>query len=287
MLWLLPIVAAGLLATPSVSQLQAVHARLYPAPKEPISIAGLPPGAAVDTVRTVDGLTLAGIEYPARDGKPVFLVFHGNESSAADTMRWFAPLLAKGYGLIAAEYREYSGNPGIASEAGLAMDADAFYARARQLAGTSRLIVVGHSLGAGVALGLARRKTSDALITIGAFTRLASMVPPASRSLVEDRYDNEGAIATLDEPLYLIHGTLDETVPFVQEAELANAAGKAGKAGASFVVADASHVPAGDVLAMIFVAIATKVAADGKKTEAVLPVSVSVVPFLRGSTLRR
>jgi fermentation-respiration switch protein FrsA (DUF1100 family) len=202
-----------LLAAPAAAQ---VHDRIYPAPNAPVSVEGLPAGATIDAVRTTDGLSLKGIEIAPRNGKPTLLVFHGNASSAMGSVRWFAPLIAEGYGVVAAEYREYSGNPGKADEAGLAADADAFYARARSLAGTGKLIVVGHSLGGGVAFGLATRQHLDALVTIGAFTRLRAMAPRLLRAAVPDAYDNEAAIAKLDEPLYMIHGTADDTVPWQQ-----------------------------------------------------------------------
>jgi fermentation-respiration switch protein FrsA (DUF1100 family) len=267
---------ALLLATPATAQ---VHGRIYPAPKEPLSIAGLPAAATIDTVQTADGLSLKGIEIAPRDGKPTLLAFHGNGSSAMRSMEWYAPLIAEGYGIVAAEYREYSGNPGMASEAGLAADADAFYARARELAGGGKLIIVGHSLGGGVAIGLATRRHADALVTIGAFTRLRDMVSKLLRAAVPNEYDNVAAVAKIDEPLYLIHGTADETVPWQMGEQLAKAAQAAHKAGAAFVIKDARHAPDGAVLAMILRAIVAKLDGDGATVKVTLPETVHLFPF--------
>ncbi|MDB5705122.1 MAG: alpha/beta hydrolase [Sphingomonas bacterium] len=181
--------------------------------------------------------------------------------------------------MVAAEYREYSGNPGKADEAGLAADADAIYARARSLAGTGKLIVVGHSLGGGVAFGLATRQHLDALVTIGAFTRLRAMAPRLLRAAVPDAYDNEAAIAKLDEPLYMIHGTADDTVPWQQGEELFKLAHAAGKSGAAFVIRDAGHAPDGAVLAMILRAIAAKLDGGGGMVNVTLPETVKLVPL--------
>ena len=269
---------AAILLLPMPARAQ-VHGRIYPAPTAPISITGLPAGAAIDTVQTGDGLTLRGIEIAPRAGKPTLLVFHGNEASAMGSIQWFAPLIAEGYGVVAAEYREYSGNPGKASEPGLAADADAFYARARLLAGSGPLIVVGHSLGGGVAFGLAMRQRLEALVTIGAFTNLRAMAPKLLRSLIADRYDNEAAVAALDEPWYQIHGTADETVPWQQGEVLAKLAAAGHKAGASFVIQGAGHAPDGAVLAMILRAIAAKLQGGGKAVSVTLPQMVRLVPF--------
>ena len=269
--------AAAVVSTPPADA--RIHERIYPAPRVPLNVAGLPATSVIDTARTADGLVLKGIEIAPRDGKPIFLVFHGNESSATETMHWFAPLIADGYGVVAAEYREYSANPGEANEAGLAADADAFYIRGRSLAGSGKLIVVGHSLGGGVAFGLSMRNRLDALVTIGTFTSLRAMVPKAAQSLIVDRYDNEAAIAALDEPCYLIHGTEDDTVPFEQGEALRKAASAGHKIGALFVMRGAGHAPDEASLAMILRAIAAKVDGNGKTVTVKLPATVQLEPF--------
>jgi len=274
---LIPVLLPALLAAAPASA--QVHHRIYPAPTAPVTLDGLPESAALLTVQTADGLSLRGIEVPPRDGKPVLLIFHGNASSAMGSVTWFAPLIALGYGVVAAEYREYSGNPGKADEAGLAADADAFYARAHGLAGGAKLIVVGHSLGAGVAFGLATRQHLDALVTIGAFTRLRAMVPKLLRAAVPDGYNNEAAIAKLDEPFYIIQGTADDVVPWQQGEQLSKVADSAGKPGAAFVIRDAGHAPDGAVLAIILQAIVAKVEGGGKTVTATLPQTVHLVPF--------
>ncbi|MCY1172828.1 hypothetical protein D9M73_129720 [compost metagenome] len=236
-------------ATPVLSQ--SIHDRIYPAPTTPIATAALPAGAERVAVHTSDGLSITGAAIAAAPGKPTLLVFHGNGSSAMSTLDWFAPAIAKGYGVVAAEYRGYSGNPGRADEAGLAHDADAFYAEARRRAGGGRVIVVGHSLGGGVAFGLASRQKLDALVTIGTFTSLRAMVPKIARAFVSDRYDNLATVPTLDEPYFLIHGLADDTVPAAMGQELHKAAYAAKRTGFSLVIQGANHHPDGALLAAI------------------------------------
>lgn len=236
-------------ATPVLSQ--SIHDRIYPAPTAPIATAVLPAGAERVTVQTSDALSITGAAVAAAPGKPTLLVFHGNGSSAMSTLAWFAPAIAKGYGVVAAEYRGYSGNPGRADEPGLARDADAFYAEARRRAGGGRLIVVGHSLGGGVAFGLASRQKLDALVTIGTFTSLTAMVPKIGRAFVSDRYDNLATVPTLDEPYFLIHGLADQTIPAAMGQELHKAAHAAKRTGFSVVIQGADHHPDGALLAAI------------------------------------
>jgi fermentation-respiration switch protein FrsA (DUF1100 family) len=273
------VVASSLVLALGMDARAQIHERIYPAPTAPLSLTGLPAGAVFVTVTTADGVTLKGIEVAPRDGRPTFLMFHGNGSAASRSVEWLSPLIAEGYGVVAAEYREYSGNPGRASEKGLAADADAFYARARTVAGGGKLIVVGHSLGGGVALSLSRRQTLDALVTIGTFSSLTDMAPAFARPLLTDRYDNKGAVGALDEPYYLIHGDADDVVPFAQGQVLGRAAVAAHRQGAMFTVHGAGHAPDTPTLAAILRAVAAKTQANGGPIKAQLPGSVALAPF--------
>ncbi len=272
-----PLAAAALIAaTPAAGQ--SIHDRIYQPPSALLSIAGLPATATIDQVSTADGLLLKGVEVPPKGDAPVLLIFHGNAGSAARSVDWFAPLVAKGYGIVAAEYRGYSANPGRPDEKGLAADADAFYARARTLAGGRKVIVIGHSLGGGVAFGLSTRQTLDALVTIGTFTRLRAMAPKIARAFISDRYENAVAVRSLDEPYYLIHGTADDTVPVQFGNDLHNAAVKAGKPGASYVLAGQSHAPDAAVLMPVIESIAARVRTP-PATGPALPDGVKIYPF--------
>lgn len=272
---ILPVACALLFA--SAATAGPIHDRTYPAPIAPLSLDGLPTGAALIAVTTGDGLRLAGVEVAGAADKPVLLVFHGNASAASGTVAWFAPLAAAGYGIVAAEYRGYSANPGRADERGLAADADAWLAHARALAGARRVIVVGHSLGSGVAFGLARRQRLDALVTIGAFTGLRAMAPKIARAFMSDRYDNLGAVPTLDEPWLLLHGTADDVVPASEGNRLHNAAVAAHRQGASFVLDGAGHRPDGALLAALIALIDARLA--GAPWPAAMPAGVRLFPF--------
>lgn len=177
---------------------------------------------------------------------------------------------------MAAEYRGYAGNPGRASEGGLAADADAFFARAKALAGGRRLIVMGHSLGAGVALGLARRQRLDAVVTLGAFTRLRAMAPRIARAFITDRYDNLGTVPVLDEPWFLLHGTADEVVPASEGNRLYHAAVAGKRAGGALVLEGADHHPDGALIAALLDGIDARLAG---RPAPPLPSGVKWFPF--------
>ena len=263
-----------------------VSKRIYPAPTKPLSLAGLPAGSGLVEVRAADGLRLQGLAAPGLADRPLLLLLHGNGSSAATALQWFGPLVASGYGIVAAEYRGYSGNPGTPSEAGLTADAAAFLALARREAGAREVWVVGHSLGGAVALSLARREKLAAVVTIGTFTRLRDMAPGLARSFVPNEYRNQDAVPQLDEPLYVVHGLSDAVVPWQHGEMLHKLAGKAGRHGASFAIQGAGHQPAAGELGAILDAIASQ-RRSGKWDSAQLPASVSLIPFATSRPLDR
>jgi uncharacterized protein len=187
---------------------------IFQPPTTPLNEIKLPAGIKLIEVRTADGLNIAGLFVEPKAQKPIILMFHGNAYGAADAAAWFRPITDAGYGLIAAEYRGYSGNPGRPSQGGVAQDADALLTYANRVSAGRRLIIVGHSLGGGVALDLATRHKLDLLITIGTFTGIKPLAPPLVRPLAFDPFDNQAAVQGTDGPLYIIHGTQDEVIPF-------------------------------------------------------------------------
>ncbi len=271
-------IAVGTVAT-GISIAGPLDRMIYPAPTAPVTLDGLPATARIVSVTTADKLTLKGVVVPPQGDMPVLLFFHGNASSADGTVRHLAPLIAKGYGIVAAGYRGYSGNPGRPDEPGLAKDADAFAALARSEGGCNPLWLVGHSLGGGVALGIAQRQRFDLVLTIATFSRLRAMAPGIARGLMPDAYRNAAAIATLTSPYIIIHGTDDAVVPLAMGGELHRAATTAGIAGAGFILHGASHRPGATDLLSVFEAVRGW-RGTGIFDDAVLPPTIKRAPFV-------
>jgi fermentation-respiration switch protein FrsA (DUF1100 family) len=172
------------------------------------------------TADTADGLKLRGYYWPPQaEGGELILFFHGQSGNRYTNARMAAPLAARG-GLLVASYRGYGDNPGKPDEAGLYADARAFLALARKLAPTSRIYLMGFSLGGAPALNTAAEEEVAGVVTLAAFASLADVAPPISRRLLPDRFDNRAAIARVSEPILILHGTADEVIPFAQAEAL-------------------------------------------------------------------
>lgn len=172
-------------------------------------------------------LSLTGWYRPAVAGQPTIIFMHGNadglQASAAMT-RAFADA---GYGLMLVGYRGYNCAAGTPSEAGLYADARAFIrAVLADNFAESNLVLMGYSLGTGVATQMATEFKARALVLVAPFLSLPDMAQvrfpfyPAY-SMVTDKFANKAKIKSINMPLFVTHGDADITVPFYQGEELA------------------------------------------------------------------
>jgi len=192
------------------------------APHTSATAAGLPQAQEV-VVPTSDGEKLLAWYVAPKADKPLVVYFHGN----GDTLSWRVDrdrlLVADGTGLLALSYRGYEGSTGSPSETGLHLDADAAWAFAAAQVPADRIVVWGHSLGTGVAVGLAADRRIEALILEAPYTSLvdvASMRFPyvPIRLLLKDQFRSDRRIGQVTAPVLVLHGALDDTIP-IQYAE--------------------------------------------------------------------
>lgn len=217
---------------------------LYAPRSAPVAIASWT-GSTPQTlaVATSDGLSLQGFYWPPTPGdRDVFLFFHGRGAHQGIGAKYAQYLRGRGDAVLVASYRGFGGNPGHPSREGMLKDAAAFIAKARQLAGTNaRLWLVGHSLGAAVALQSACTDGHVAgVVTISAFADLRDAAPPLTRPFLPDQWDNRTAAHCVRAPLLILHGAQDKLVsPASAASLLQNSGGPA----TAIAIADWAHKP--------------------------------------------
>ena len=203
---------------------------LYPAPSDASFTS--PPGARVLTLRAADGaLTMAAQLPPPAPEARTIVVFHGNGETIENRVPLAEALHARGFGVVLAEYRGYglardSGRP---DEAGIYRDAAAVLDElARQGIGHEKVVLLGISLGTGVAVEMAVRDRAAALVLVSPYTSItalaARMLPLLpTRWLCPDKYDTLSKAPRVAVPTLVIHGDQDEVVPFAMGQQVAAA----------------------------------------------------------------
>jgi len=147
----------------------------------------------------------------------VILFFHGNGDDVRGSAVSVAALVAAGYGAVLPEYRGFNGSPGTPGEEGLYTDARAAMAWMRaQGIGPERTVVIGYSLGSGVAAQVALELKPRALVLVAPYASIPHVVtarmPFVPDMLVSERFDTAAKIGRIAGPILLVHGAVDGTI---------------------------------------------------------------------------
>jgi fermentation-respiration switch protein FrsA (DUF1100 family) len=192
------------------------------------------PGARAKTLVANDGLDVAVWVVPPRGETPVILYFMGNAGSLPSSGPWLAEFAHRGFGIVALNYRGAGGMPGKPSQTKLTADAVALYDALDTLIGQpvppTRRVILGTSLGAGLAVQLAARRPVQGLVLETPFNRLCELAEfhfplfPACLLLPYERWASADLIGQVAAPVLILHGDADETIPLSQGEALFTAA---------------------------------------------------------------
>jgi pimeloyl-ACP methyl ester carboxylesterase len=161
-----------------------------------------------------DGATIS-ISVKEASSSGAVIYFGGNAEDTSTTMLELCELLDD-CAVFAMHYRGYGGSKGKPSEAMLHADAQALY----DLVATkhSDVIVIGRSLGSGIAVRLASRNPVNRLILVTPFDSLANVaagklpfVPV--RWLMWDRYESWKFAPGVEAPVLVLAAAQDEIIP--------------------------------------------------------------------------
>jgi hypothetical protein len=166
------------------------------------------------------------------DSNVTWLWFHGNGGNIGHRIGELALAHHRtGANIFIFDYRGYGESGGTASEQGTYLDSRAVieYLASRPDVDPDRIVYLGHSLGAAVALEVALTRPPLAMVLVSPFASVRDMAnltlpfPPVGW-LVRNHYDSISRIRQLDTPILVLHGDQDETVPMSQGRKLYDAA---------------------------------------------------------------
>jgi pimeloyl-ACP methyl ester carboxylesterase len=170
---------------------------------------------------------------PGASAQPAILYLHGNFERIEDSFNLLQPLVAAGISVLQLEYPGYGGADGAPSHADLAEAADLAYdwlAFQRDV-DAQRIIVMGYSIGGGIAAELAMRRRVPALVLLSTYTSMEAMAHRylLPGFLVRYPYDTLARLREYPGPVFIEHGRNDKVIPFAMGEALASAAGARGQ----------------------------------------------------------
>ena len=194
-----------------------------------------PPSERVEDVgmTTPTGERIHGWWLPADDPKPTgaILVCHGNGGNLSHRGRMTADLAkATGLPVLIFDYPGYGKSAGTPSEQGCY---DAGTAAVTWLSDrgirTENVVILGESLGGGVATELASKFPCRAVVLVKTFTSLPAAAKwhypwLPTHWLMSNRFDSLARMPALTCPVFVAHGTADTVVPFAHAEKLFAAA---------------------------------------------------------------
>ncbi|OQX09098.1 MAG: hypothetical protein BWK80_47300 [Desulfobacteraceae bacterium IS3] len=165
---------------------------------------------------------------------PAIIFAHGNAELIDFWTEEFEPFTHIGIGVLLVEYPGYGRSEGKASQRSVT---DVFVAaynflvsRKKDIVDSSRMILIGRSIGGGAICQLAAKQPSAALILMSTFTGARTLAAKylAPGFLVRDTFDNLAVVRDYPGHVLVVHGENDEVIPYSHGVSLYRAA-KQGK----------------------------------------------------------
>jgi fermentation-respiration switch protein FrsA (DUF1100 family) len=172
-------------------------------------------------LRTDDGVSLHAWWLPVPGAQSTALFLHGNAGNVSYWVETATAFRDVGWNTLLLDYRGYGRSGGTPSEEGTYLDARAAWRHLEKERGIdpSNIVVVGRSLGGGVATWLAEHHPTAGLVLEATFTSIADVVAtvlplPGIRRFVRLGYPSLTRMPRIDAPLLVVHGRGDDLVPF-------------------------------------------------------------------------
>ena len=172
-------------------------------------------------IRTKDNIDLIAWYHNKNIEKYKTILFlHGNAGSLENRIHKINHFKNMNVNFLIIAWRGFSGNKGKPSEKGLYLDAwSAVEWLKSQGISENQIIIYGESLGTGVAVEIGQNKNFAGIILESPFT---SMIEAGKeiypylpvKLLLKDKYQSNKKIKNIKSPILIMHGKVDNIVPF-------------------------------------------------------------------------
>lgn len=155
----------------------------------------------------------------SRRSRGVVMYWHGNRGSNRRCLRQAENLAGLGYDVLMPDYRGYGKSDGeIESEEQLFTDAQEVYDWLQQYYDEDQIVLLGYSLGSGIATYLASENNPRHLCLVAPYQSMLAMkqlfAPFIPSFLLKYPLRNDLLLPEVNAPVTLFHGTRDELIPY-------------------------------------------------------------------------
>lgn len=176
-------------------------------------------------VRTIDGITLNGILFKADSSKGLIFYFHGNAGSLSSWGEVAGTYTDLNYDLFMLDYRGYGKSEGsISGEGQLFQDMQTVYDELKNKYNEDSIIVLGYSLGAGLAAKIASTNNPKLLILQAPYYSMTDMMrhtfPIIPTFILKYKLKTNEFIKHCKMPIVIFHGNQDEVIYYKSSLKL-------------------------------------------------------------------
>ena len=178
----------------------------------------LPPGQTFETIPVrVPGATLSAILLRQQSSRGLVFYLHGNSGNLATWLGNAAFYRALGYDLFLLDYRGFGQSSGVIDgEAQLHDDVRAAWQRVAPAYAGRPIVVIGRSLGSGLAVQLAHDVRPDLLVLVTPYASLSRLaaehMPYVPSALLRYPLASDRIIGDVRSPVLIFHGDRDEVI---------------------------------------------------------------------------
>jgi len=184
------------------------------------------PGMQDLRIQSADGAKLQLWYKEPHPGMPMVLYLHGNSYHLGHHAGQFREIVELGYGLAAVAYHGFSMSEGEPSKKAILEDAEAAVKFLNDRGFSNKdILLIGESLGSGVAVETAVHHRFGGVFLITPYTSLANRAQEIywyfpARYLLTDNFVSEDKIHLIDAPLFMVHGTSDSVIPHTHSQKI-------------------------------------------------------------------
>ena len=176
-------------------------------------------------VKTIDGITLNGLLFKAESSKGLIFYLHGNAGSLSSWGEVAGTYTDLNYDIFILDYRGYGKSEGsISGEGQLFQDIQTVYDELKNKYNEDAIIVLGYSLGAGLAAKIAATNNPQLLILQAPYYSMTDMMrhtfPLIPTFILKYKLTTNEFIKHCKMPIVIFHGKQDEVIYYGSSLKL-------------------------------------------------------------------